>query len=537
MVKNMANDDIASVTEESARGGFFLMSGSILSTVIMSVAAIIVGRLLGPALYGEYVLALVVPSLFLLFADLGINTGITKFAASLRVRGESDRIPKIIRYGLMFQMLVGIAVFAIVFVFGEFFASMINRPGMGVYIQIVSISLLFQVVVTSANSAFVGLDKTEYVALTTDFMALAKTLSSVSLVLLGFSVTGAVLGYTSGYVVGSVISVILLFLKLLKPHFTNSGRDFVKTLRVLFSYGTPVYVAVLLVGFTPMYNQIVLTFFASNFDIGNYSVATNFFVLMAIIPGSIATALLPAFSKLDSSSAKSVRTFFRRAKKYACLFVIPIATVLMILSNQVVEIVYGSAFQLASSFLFIGCFPYFLVGIGYLTLTSLFNGLGETRTTLKITIISFLIGVTLTPVLARAYSVAGVLITSLFSNGVAMLYGSYVARAKFKIGFETWTTIKIYLIAAAAAIPPLLLMRFVHLSSIVALVACGLLFIVVYIVLVPGAKVMGSLEFEAAIQIVQKIRLLGPIAKPVLRFQQRILQIRTSQTTVRTDQP
>jgi hypothetical protein len=53
-------DDLSRVTEDSARGGFFLFSGSALATVIMAVAAIIVGRLLGPDLYGQYNLVVTV---------------------------------------------------------------------------------------------------------------------------------------------------------------------------------------------------------------------------------------------------------------------------------------------------------------------------------------------------------------------------------------------------------------------------------------------------------------------------------------------
>jgi len=58
-------DDLAKITEDSARGGFFLFSGSALATAIMAISAILVGRFLGPGLYGEYNLVLVIPSLLL----------------------------------------------------------------------------------------------------------------------------------------------------------------------------------------------------------------------------------------------------------------------------------------------------------------------------------------------------------------------------------------------------------------------------------------------------------------------------------------
>jgi O-antigen/teichoic acid export membrane protein len=437
------------------------------------------------------------------------------------------RIPRIIRYGLTIQVLVAFAVVLLDFIFADTLAGLINRPSIGLYIRIISVSILFQAVATSANAAFLGLDRTEYSALTNNVMAATKTASSVALVLMGFGIAGASIGFAAGYIVASILALAILFFKLL--NFRNKGSDsgFLETLRILFGYGTPLYIGVLVAGVIPLYNQTVLAFFASNFDIGNYSVASNFTVLMTVVPASITSALLPAFSKLDSSSADSVRTFFRRANKYSCILVIPIATLLMLFSRQIIEIVYGTAFEHASFYLLIGCLQFFLVGIGYLTLTSLFNGLGETRTTLRITLTGFLVSMALSPFFARAYGVAGVIIVSLFANCIAMLYGTYCAKRKFEIHFEARTTAKIYLVSAVSIIPPLLLTQLAHLSSFAALVAGSAIYILVYIVLMPVAKIMGLYELRTATQIVQNIQFLGHIAKPVLRFQEKILQMRT----------
>jgi len=521
-------NELDKVVEDSARGSFFLMSGSILSTVIMAIAAILVGRLLGPELYGEYTLTLVVPTLLLLFADLGMNAGVTRFAASLRVKGENDQIAKIIRSALLFQTLVGLGIFAVNFAFADLFAVLINRPGMGFYIQIVSISILFQVIYTTAMAAFVGLDKTEYNALTANIQAAAKTVSSITLVLLGFSVAGAAIGYVAGYVVAGLVSAVILFFKILKPFDNGDKGSLMQTLKILANYGTPLYISILLVGFTPLYQQVILAFFASNFDIGNFRAATNFLVLLSVIPSSITTALFAAFSKLDSSKAEGLRVFFKHATKYTCLLIVPIATLLIIFSKEVVQVIYGSAFQPASLFLSIGCLPYFLVGIGYLTLASLFNGLGETRTTLKMTAVNLLIVLALAPILASTYAVVGVIVTSLVSNAVAMLYATRIARSKFKIEFDARSTVKIYLVSAASAIPSLLLLRFISLSDSVALIAGGVLYLLVYITLVPLAKIMGYYELQKATQVIQKIRILAPIAKPVLKYQEKILRLRAN---------
>lgn len=61
-----------------------------MATAIMAVAAIFVGRFLGPDLYGEHNLVILVPQLLLLFSDLGIIDEMTRFAASLSVERKRD---------------------------------------------------------------------------------------------------------------------------------------------------------------------------------------------------------------------------------------------------------------------------------------------------------------------------------------------------------------------------------------------------------------------------------------------------------------
>ncbi len=63
-------DELVRIAEDSVRGSFFLISGTAVSTVIMAIASILIARFLGPELYGQYTLALVIPSLLFLFTDL-----------------------------------------------------------------------------------------------------------------------------------------------------------------------------------------------------------------------------------------------------------------------------------------------------------------------------------------------------------------------------------------------------------------------------------------------------------------------------------
>ena len=63
----------------SAKGGFNVLWGLVVSTVISAVGTIIIARLLGPDNYGLYAIALTAPSLISTFRDWGINTAMIKY--------------------------------------------------------------------------------------------------------------------------------------------------------------------------------------------------------------------------------------------------------------------------------------------------------------------------------------------------------------------------------------------------------------------------------------------------------------------------
>jgi hypothetical protein len=76
---------------------------------------------------------------------------------------------------------------------------------------------------------------------------------------------------------------------------------------------------------------------------------------------------------------------------------VSITTLIILFAKEIVQIIYSSTYQSAAYFLSIYSTLYLLVGIGYLTLQSLFNGLGKTKTAMKISLIAFAIFFLLSP--------------------------------------------------------------------------------------------------------------------------------------------
>ena len=521
-------DKLADVAQDSARGSFFLFSGTAVSTVIMAIASILIARFLGPELYGQYTLALVVPQILFIFTDLGIGQGITKFTAELRSKGETEKITRIIKYGLALRAATGIAIFIINYTLAEAFASLLlQRPELTFYVQIASTSILFQVLFTTATSAFVGLDKTEYSALTTNIQALAKTIISITLVLIGFSVAGAIIGYVAGYVIAAAVCLFILFYLLKNRQGITEKHDFTENVKQLLHYGAPLYISALLAGFLPLFKNLVLAFFTSDIAVGNYKAAINFATLLTVISIPITTALLPAFSKLNSKKHGEINAFFKLANKYTSILIIPATFLIITFSSEIVQIVYGTTYQSAPLFLSIYCILYFLVGFGYLTLPSFYNGIGQTKITLKMSLITFCILAILSPLLTQTFNVQGLIVSFLIASTAGTLYGSYTAIKKFQLNLGLSNLLKIYAVAAISTALPLCIITFANLPRLIAVTLGAIIYLLTYITLMPIAKTVTLSELQTAICTIQHVRLLSLIAKPILKYQQKILKKRT----------
>ena len=521
------SDEVMKVAQESARGSFFLISGTAISTVVLAVSAILIARLLGSDSYGQYSLVIVIPQLLFLFTDLGLNQGVTKFASDFQAKGDYSRLASIIKHGLLLRVLMGVIISVFTFVFADFLASVVlQRPELSFLVQISAISILFQVLFATSVSAFVGMDKNEYNALTLNIQSFAKTLIQIVLILMGFAVAGAIIGHVVSYLIGGVVGVVLVYflLRKQKPLGVLGRFSFAENTKVLLHYGSPLYLSTVLVGVVPLFQNIVLAFFVTDAAIGNFKAATNFAMLLTVLSVPIQTIMLPAFSKLKSGDSKRISTFFKVANKYTAMIVVPVTVLIIAFSYPIVHIVYGSTYDSAPQFLWTYCLVYLLVGVGYLTLASFYNGLGQTKITMRISLLTFLVLAVLSPLLASIYGVMGLISAYLIANASGQIYSSFYARRRFKIKFDNLPLLKIYVTSILSVVAPVLILTYSGLSSLLGVVIGAILYLFTYITLMPIAKVVSPSELKQASFAIQNIPFLTKIAGVIISYQQRILQ-------------
>jgi O-antigen/teichoic acid export membrane protein len=482
----------------SATGSFQLLVGVATSTIIMAIGTIILTRLLGNGNYGLYLLAMA-PSVTLgLFRDWGVNSAMTKYVASLR--GESNELETcdVVAAGVTFEVATGIALSILSFVLAGFFASTLKRPEIYPFISIMSLTILSGSLLAAAQSSFIGYERMNLNSFTVICQAIVKTAVGPVLVLLGYGILGATLGFTLSFIAAGLIGVGTLYLVLYRPlsKRRKAKHSIIETLKPMLKYGVPLNISGILLGllgqlYTLMMGIYIPNTATGNGLIGNYGVAVNFSVLLTFFTIPIGTVLFPAFAKLDSQNEHELlKTVFASSVKYTAILLIPATMAVMALSTPMVNTLFGEAYAYAPFFLTLNVSGYLFVAVGNLSLGSFLTGLGETKVLMKQAVLTMLIGLPLAFLLIPPFGILGIIIGGTMAGIPSMTWGLYWVWKHHQAKAELRSSAKIFTASALAAIASFLTTTLLHTTAWIQL-ALGLsVFLLIYVL---GAPLIGAI--------------------------------------------
>jgi O-antigen/teichoic acid export membrane protein len=546
----MSSNELTTIAQKATRGGLFLFIGNASSMVILAIGIIIVARLLGPSSYGLYTLSIVIPTLLISLSDAGMNFALVRLPARIGATGDYVKASSLIRLGFLLKLAISCIAFLICYAGSTVIATtVLNRPELTPFLKLASLIIIFQAIFDASNNSFIGQDLMQYSASLQVMQATLKGTLGPALVLIGLGIRGALSGYVLALATAGLTGASILFfrragirVKVINPTnamrlssysrrsshtassdpmtFSASGE-----LRVLLSYGLPLYVAAILSVFLTQYQSIVLAHFASNVEIGNFRATWNFTQFMMILVYPITTAMFPMFSKMDPKlQSRDLGRGFVLAVKYTSLLMIPASVAVMVFSRNLIYLTYGSGYAFAPQYLVLLSALYLLTAISYLVLGSFLNGVAETRTVLKMSVLTVAVYLPLGPALAWVWGPYGLLVAYILSNAASTVYGirqisaKYYARPNLRVGK------RILLAAFAAAVPTIALIQLDRLGvGAVNLIVGGLLYVLVYLTLAPILGAVSKQDILNLRTLLSSTRVVAKLVNPVFSYESKLL--------------
>jgi O-antigen/teichoic acid export membrane protein len=523
----MSSDELTTIAQKAARGGLFLFFGNASSTVILAVGIIIVARLLGPSSYGLYTLALVIPTLLVSLSDAGMNFALVRLPARLRAEGDFARANRFIRLGLLLKLAISTVAFIVCYLGSTLIArTVLNRPELGPFLQIASLMIVFQAVVDATSNSFIGQDLMQYSAGVQIMQAVLKGTLGPALVLVGLGIAGALSGYVVSLAAAGLTGATLLITRHARSS-NQTTNPASMDVRALLGYALPLYLALVLSVFLIQYQSIVLAHFASNVEIGNFGATWNFTTLMMILVYPITTAMFPMFSKMDPKSQKTeLARGFVLAVKYTSLLMIPASVAVMIFSRDLIYLTYGSGYTFAPQYLVLLSALYLLTAISYLVLGSFLNGVADTKTVVKMSVLTLAVYLPLGPALVWLWGPYGLLVAYIVSNAASTVYGIRQASVRFDARPDLRAGGRILLAALGAAVPTVgLILLDGAGAGVVNLIVGGLLYMLVYLTLAP---ILGAVDKQDVLNLrtlLAGTRIVATLLNPVFDYEMRLLSV------------
>jgi len=523
----MSYDELTTIAQKAARGGLFLFIGNASSTVILAVGAILVARLLGPFSYGLYMLAVAIPLLLVALADVGMSFALVRLPARLRSEGDHARANRLIKLGFLLKLAISTTASVVCYAGSSVIATIVlNRPELTPFIQLASLMILFQAIYDATNHVFIGQDLMHYSASVQILQATLKGALAPGLVFLGLGITGAIWGYVLALAAAGLTGAILLFTR----HVRSSSRTTNPAsmeLHTMLGYGLPLYLAAILSVFLTQYQNLVLAHFASNVEIGNFGASWNFTAFMIILVYPITTAMFPMFSKMDPKNQRSdLARGFALAVKYTSLLMIPASVAVMVFSRDLVYLTFGSGYALAPQYLVLLAALYLLTAISYLVIGNFLSGIADTRTVLKMSVVTLAVYLPLGPVLAMLWGPFGLLIAYILSIATSTVYGLRQTSVKHDARPDLRGSGRIILAAFGAAVPTVGLILLDGAGvGVVNLIVGGFLYLLVYLTLAP---ILGAVEKQDILNLRTLLggtRIVAVLVNPVFDYESKLLSV------------
>lgn len=514
-------DKALSMGKSSATGSFHLLIGVIGSTVIMAVGTIVLAMLLSDAELGLYGVALIPSTIINFFRDWGVNSAMTQQIASLRAANRECEIHDVIVSGVVFEMLSGAVMSLACFALAWPLAVVLQRPAASAFISILSVSIFSGAVLAASAAVFVGYEKMMLNSLTQIFQAIIKTAVGPLLVILGFSVLGAVVAVSVSFAAAGALGIAIVFLVLFKPlRKMKTGKcDICGKLKPMLKYGIPLTVSNIVVGVTPQVFAFMMALYAGDSMMGNYYSANYFSVLLTFFSIPITTALFPAFAKLNPKEEPGLLlTVFASSVKYTSVLIVPATMIVISLANPIVYTLFGAKFPYAPLFLAVSSVINLLSVVGNISLGTFLTGVGETNQLMKMSLLSLAVGMPVSLLLVSSmgtvggpiYAVIGGILGTLISNIPGLVWGLHWVWKRYSVKVDFQSSTKILASSFFAAFVTAVFLFFFNTAAWLRLISGTVLFMVVYLV---SAPLIGAVNQGDVSNFRTMFSGLGPVAK------------------------
>lgn len=309
----------------ASRGVAFLGARAIIVRSIGLVRVAVLARLLTPADFGVFGLAVVLYAGLRIFSSFGINRYLIQ---------KEDLDPTLVRSAWSYDILRGIVVGILIVILAPFYASALDSPDVGAILPVIALAA---VVAGFVNPGFTLAERRVEFGPIVLGNVLVASLETVLVISLAYLLRSAQ-ALAWGLVISMVNVVVLSFVLF---DFVGWPRASAKDFRELFGVGKHLMVSSVATFVGKQVDNLIAGAMLGTAALGvyvvSYRLASLPFEMMSTIINRVA---IPTLSRLQSKGERLARAFQGLADMQICALV-PVIVLLVIFAEPIVVLIYG----------------------------------------------------------------------------------------------------------------------------------------------------------------------------------------------------
>jgi O-antigen/teichoic acid export membrane protein len=414
-----------------AKGATYLSLAAFLFMLSGYVANVWLGRHFGPITYGQYGVIISLLSLINIMQTTGLPQALAKYSAEQpKLREE------VLHTAINLQLKLTLLASIIFITIAPLLASILNDPSLTPYFRLSAIVFpiygLFSIFVGYYN----GLHEFKKQASINGIYALSKLFTIVILSLL-FKLYGAVISF----IISPLIALIFSYHKPLKSKKSFPGGVLIKFSFpiIIFSFLTTLFLTIDLL--------FVKALLPNNKSAAGYYIAAQNIALIVYFCMSAAGAVLLPTIASKISLHEDVNILINKSVRFIFIILLPIVSIMIATSSQLIKIIYSHVYLPANSSLQILLLAYMFMAV-FVLLANILNGGGKPYLTVLSAIPGLVLTCLLCIILIPVYGLNGAGLSTLAGSLTSTIIVCIIVIKNFKVRLPFASIFKIAIISA-----------------------------------------------------------------------------------------
>lgn len=448
----------------------WLSMGQVVSRLVRAAFIIYAARILGATEYGVFSYALGLAGFFTVFADIGINSILTREATQ-----KPDERSAIFATTFWIKATLLAATALIVIFVTPLFSKL---EAAKILIPLIAFLTILDGLRDFANSFFRALEKMELEAIVTVVTNVA--ISAAGFIILAYfaNAFSLTLSYVVSAGVGTIVAIYIL-----RNEFRQIIIQFNRRLvRPIMVSALPIALYGLFGAFMLNIDIIMLGIWRTSEDIGYYAAGQRILQVLYTIPGIFASAIFPTIARfIGEKKEREAALATEQSMTLTLALAIPIAVGGTILASSIITFLYGSTYAPAA-------LPFSILAV-----TAIFTFAGAPLSNIVVaydaqrkfgmpliggSIMNVLFDILLIPPYGMVGSAIATIISQLFTIGSVWIIVRKINR--FKIFVHIW---RVIIAAILLGIVAFVMDRFLHTHVISTIIISGLIYLATLYVL------------------------------------------------------